>query len=226
MVDHILANFDELLEAFDDMDRSRVLSCLQPQTFRARQRIFDLGETSPNFMVIRTGRVRTFAITADGQQLTTGIWGPGYMLGLISCLAGSHRILSCEGIDQVSVDVLSAKNMNLLFAEIPEFALGIARLVAKSAAISITRTTIFASAPVQDRLIETLLTLGLLPDARTGPDSAVIKGLSQEDIASMVVASRPWISQSIRELEAGGFLESRRMEIKIPSLQALARLVN
>lgn len=215
-------NFNDVLDTLTADERARVKSRLQRLSFEPKQLIFGLGEGSPNLMIICSGRVKTYTLTSDGHQVTTGIWGAGYVLGLISGLSGVPRVLSCESIDRTKVDALSMRDLETLMVEIPQFGYQMAGLLARTAAVSVSRIAIFATAPVRGRLIETLLTLGQLPGASTGQNSAVIRGLSHEDIANMVRASRPWISLTIRELEQKGYLKLHRMLIEIPSLSLLA----
>ncbi|MVA96234.1 helix-turn-helix domain-containing protein [Nitratireductor sp. CAU 1489] len=217
-----IPDFEDALGSLDPQERARVRSKLHRLTFEPKQQIFGLGEGSSNLMIVCSGRVKTFTVTSDGHQVTTGIWGAGYVLGLISGLAGMPRVLSCEAIDKTKMDRLSMRDLEVLMADIPKFGYQMASLLARTAAVSVSRIAVFATAPVRGRLIETLLTLGRLPGAQSGPDSAFIRGLSHEDIANMVRASRPWISLTIRDLEDKGYLKIGRMLIEIPSLSALA----
>lgn len=222
MADQSSANFDEMLTRLTPADRAAIRARMTLRSYEPRQQIFGQNEDNNRFMVVESGRVRTFSLALDGHEITTGIWSAGFSLGLISGLAGVPRVLSCEAIDRTTVRILTMAELQFLVTRIPQLGFELAKLIAGSAAKSIARAALFSTTSVRGRLIATLVSLGDLPDARTGPDSAVVTGLSHEDIASLVRASRPWISLTIRELEEQGYLRLGRMQIEIPSLTALA----
>jgi CRP/FNR family cyclic AMP-dependent transcriptional regulator len=209
-----------------ESDWRRFEACLVEKHFQPRELLFERGDASPSVYFIRTGRVRTFFLSSAGQEVTTGVWSTHYVLGLISSLSGARRVLSAEAIDQATVAAMSAKDLEEMMVELPKLALNVSRILAHTAATSVIRASIFLTEPVAVRLIETLLALGQLPDARQGDDVSEINKLSQEDIARMVNASRPWIAQAISELEQQGLIISRRLNITIPSLKNLAALLS
>lgn len=223
MAEHASANFNDMLARLSPEDRQTILSRMTLRSYEPRQQIFGQNDNNNRFMVIESGRVRTFSLALDGHEITTGIWSAGFSLGLISGLAGVPRVLSCEAIDRTTVRILSMNDLQALVTRIPQLGFDLAKLIAGSAAKSIARAALFSTTSVRGRLVATLISLGDLPDARTGPDSAVVTGLSHEDIASLVGASRPWVSLTIRELEEQGYLRLGRRQITIPSLTALSR---
>ncbi|MEO4042177.1 Crp/Fnr family transcriptional regulator [Hoeflea sp. CAU 1731] len=216
---HIVKILTELAE-IGGIDSQRLI---QKQEFGPRESIFHLGDKRKCFFIVRKGRTRTYMVSASGHEITTGIWTEGATLGLISSIASIPRVLSCEAIDRCTVDMVDIVRFETLMEAHPTLAIAMSKTMAETAASAITRASYFALHSAMGRLIKVLLTLGRHEAYGPDNDQAMIRDLSKEDIARIANASRPWISQSISHLQSEGLLESRRMEIHIPSLSRLEK---
>ncbi len=186
--------------------------------------VFWEGEPGGSIFVIESGRVRTFHTTTYGYKVTTGLWSRGYVLGLISSVAGDSRVLSAEAIDHVGMLQLPGQDLKPLVAEVPEFGWNLMKMLAFMASSGVARATRLATESVPARLAETLVALAEMPDAYVDGNKAVISGISQEEIANMVSATRPWVTMTLTEFEKQGYLLRERRRITIPDMPALRKL--
>ncbi len=215
------AHIVEILAELAELGGAEAKRLLQKQEYEPGETIFHLGDKRRCFFVVRKGRARTYMVSASGNEITTGIWTEGATLGLISSLASIPRVLSCEAIDRCTVDSVDVVRFEAFMESHPTLAIAMSKTMAETAASAITRAGYFALHSAMGRLIKVLITLGRHEAYGPNNDRAIIRDLSKEDIARIANASRPWISQSISQLQHEGLLESRRMEIHIPSLSRL-----
>lgn len=213
----------ERIDPFESLgpgERETVLASASRLHAPARTRLFDAGAPSDRVYFVERGRVRTFAITATGDELTTGLWSTGYVLGLIGATADGAMVLSAETIDDASLLVLPVTQLRQLATRMPQFGWNLTRTLAWMASTGISRALRLSTASVDERLLDALVMLADMPDARCG-DGSAIAGISQETIAGMVGATRPWVVQALGRLARDGLIEIGRMRIVVPDLARL-----
>lgn len=213
------------LDGLTRNERGAVDARMTPRAYAARALVFDQGDEGTELLVVQSGRIRLFHRTPDGQEFTSGIWSSGYTIGLVSALLGHKRALCAESIDGVSVAVLARRHLLRLMEEIPRFAVNVARLIALLANDSFMRSAPLALDSADVRLGKVLIRLGVADDA--GEERrVVVRGLSQEDLARMVGASRAWINRALASFESEGLITRRRGVIVIPDVTRFRRALD
>lgn len=211
------------LEGLSQDQRAAVAAKTVQRTFAAQSPIFESGDAGEDLLIVRSGRIRMFHRTSDGQEFTTGIWSSGYVVGLVSAILGKKRALCAESVEPVRMAVLSRADLLGLMEKIPRFSVNIARLAALLANDSFMRSGPLAldSAPL--RLAKVLIKLA--SQATDGPPGyRVVRGVSQEDLGHMVGVSRGWINHTLSSFEGKGLIVRKRGLIAIPDLARLRRV--
>jgi CRP-like cAMP-binding protein len=122
---------------------------------------------------------------------------------------------------------LQEERLHRLVLDHPDLGWGLMRLLARMAASSIQRALRLASASAPQRLVDALVMLAELPEARrAGAAAAVIEGISQETLAGMTGASRPWVAQAMGDLAQRGLLVPSRLRIVVPDVARLRAAVS
>lgn len=206
---------DELMLVTQRMRRFRVA---------ARTTIFDIGDVAKEILIIESGRVRTLFTTSAGQEYTTGVWSRGYSIGLISAINGKGRILSAEAVDEATLLALRVEELERMIVETPIFVRNLMKALAYMASSGIDHATQLATQPVHVRLAGALNSLAALPESTRSNHSAEIVGISHEELARLVSATRPWVTRALSDLESQGLIVCYRLRIVIPDMRRL-RLV-
>ncbi|GAD23759.1 Crp/Fnr family transcriptional regulator [Acidovorax sp. MR-S7] len=219
--------------AFDDglalaaQHHAALERCGRVARMPAGTRLFDAGQSDDRIFLVRAGRVRTFAIAADGQEITTGVWSRGSVMGLLGAMEQGGKVLSAQTLDAAELLVLQEERLHRLVLDHPDLGWGLMRLLARMAASSIQRALRLASASAPQRLVDALVMLAELPEARHGgAAAAVIEGISQETLAGMTGASRPWVAQAMGDLAQRGLLVPSRLRIAVPDVARLRAAVS
>lgn len=210
-----------VFEGLSQDELQRVQNRMRRRRFSARTTIFDIGDNPNEILIIESGRVRTFFTTSAAQEYTTGVWSRGYAIGLISTINGTRRILSAEAIDEATLLTLRVDELERVIVEIPRFARNLMKALAFMASSGIAHATQLATQPVHVRLAETLMTLAALPESIRSNHSAEIIGISHEELARLVSATRPWVTRALSDLEAQGLIVCYRLRIVIPDTRRL-----
>jgi CRP-like cAMP-binding protein len=202
----------------------RIESCLTARKVAARTPVFLQGDAADALFIIQSGRVRLVRRTEAGEEFTTGVWAEGYLIGLISAFLGAPRFLAAETVDQVALRVLRRADLHRCMETIPRFALNIANLLALLASDSIQRAAPLALEPVTAKLGRVLVKLATPALPGDPAQGHVVRGLTQDELARMVGASRPWVNRALAAFEKRGLIERHKQLIFILDIAACQRL--
>lgn len=210
-------------ENISEEEKSFLLGRMDLKNFTRRTVIFSDGDPSDDVYFIKEGRIRTYKTTITGQELTTGLWSRGYILGLLSAITHRERFLSAETLDHAEMYCISIAELEKMSPEVPQFFLNLMRAIATTAATGLERVIQQATDSAASRLASVLISLAQLPESKTETGEYVVGGISQEDIALMVSASRPWVSNILSEFQERGLIKLARKKIIIPSIEELEK---
>ena len=207
------------IDGLSATQRAGLAAVMTPRTWPRRAPLFSEGERADGVLVIDSGRVRSFHTTETGQDSTHLVSGQGTVLGLVSVLLQEPAIVSVETLDAVAARHIARPALMALVDTVPRLAFNLGRIAATMYTESVLRgRTSIASAPV--RLGRALCRLAQLEPA--APGAGAIHDLTQEDLASMVGATRSWVAQILGHFQQLGLIERhRRGAILIPDLAAL-----
>lgn len=208
------------LSGLTDSHKVLVQSKLKRRVVPAGTTFYRQGETGSTFYIIESGYVRTIYHNEDGREYVSGIWPPGYVVGVLSALLQTERVQSAESVDEVSVDCLTRADLVALMERIPLFAVNIACLMAELATHSIQRSGLLALGSATERVARVLLQLA--QTSETGVSNVLVCDVSQEQLAQMVGISRPWIARILSSLEQDGLIARGRRSITILDRATLA----
>lgn len=223
-MNHAFPSWQTILEGLSPDEINAIQDGGQRKRLAAGSNLYRQGEYGDRFYIIQSGRVRTTYYSEQGKAYVSGIWPAGYVLGIISALLEHERLQSADGVGVVVVDVVARSDLVALMARFPVFGLNVARLMAQLARYSITRSGPLALDSAAHRLGRVLL-LAAQPDP-AGPPSLHVRGLTQEDLAHMTGASRPWVAKILASLEAEGLIIRHRGAVTIVDGAAFERYLS
>jgi len=209
------------LAGLDDNEVRRIERCLGVREVPARTPIFHQGDPAGELFIVRSGRVRLIRRMESGEEFTSGVWSEGYLIGLISAFLGEPRFLAAESLEQTSLRVLRSTELHACMQAVPRFALNIAHLLALLASDSIRRAAPLALESVEAKLGRVLVKLA---EADPSGTTHVVRGITQDELGSMVGASRPWVNRALAAFERRGLLRRDKQQILLLDIAACRRL--
>jgi len=209
--------WDTALDGLSEAQRQHIGECMTLRELAPRTVLLRQGAKAGCISVIVSGRMRSVQVARDGRE-SSNVFGRNAMLGVISTMLDEPAFASLETLDRTVVAQLDRANLLRLMETMPRLSLNIAMTLARFGATSVQRRyRAEEQTPLQ--LAQVLCELATLDGA--GPRGE-IRGLTQQDLAAMVHASRSWVATKLGHLEALGLLDYRRGIIVIPDLEALA----
>lgn len=210
-----LPKWDIALDRLTPAQKNEIGSRLRVARYAPREPLFLQGEPSDSLVVVRSGRVRLYAGTESGAEFTLGVMDSGRILGLAAAMLGKPRILSAEAIDTVEAGIFRLHDLQLCMQSIPQFSQNVMTLLATLAAETLAGIVPVALDSAVVRLATILLSLGT-PDAGDPSASRLqVTGLTQEDLAKMVGATRTWVTLALGTMERNRLIEKKKGRITI-----------
>jgi CRP/FNR family transcriptional regulator, cyclic AMP receptor protein len=215
-----------VLEQLSHDDRRRFLDRCTELSFRSRDAIFSQSLPTTAAFIIIEGLVRTYYLSRVGREVTTAFWSNGDLIGGPSFFGERPtHIWSAQAIGPTRVLAISTKALKQLAQELPAVALCIIDALSfKLHWVSLMLQTM-GTESVTQRLATLLLRLSETYGEAEESAIVVRYPFSQADLASMVGASRPWVSTMFGRLQKQGIVAIRQRHIAIIDLAKLREML-
>lgn len=168
------------------------------------------GDSSNMLYVILSGRVRVYATSGEGREITLTFHGPGETVGEMA-LSGEPRSASVESVEPTTCLVVPLPAFREALAQSPDLALFlIHRLIAR---VRLTTESVksLALSDVYGRLRRVLDDLTV----QNGGVRVLREPITQQELADRVGASRDMVNRVLRELATGGYIRVSRKAIAL-----------
>ncbi len=213
---------DTFLGRLEEADREALLNAGHARHYRAGESIFAIGDPGDFVVLIILGRVKVFAPSAPGTETVLSLGGPGDLVGELSAIEDepTPRVATVVALDAVVCRVVRASEFRSLVAGRPAVALELLRMIADRLRSSDRRRVEFGAYSTTRRVARLLVDLA----ADTGLSGTVVvlrSGLTQDDLAGMVGASRESVARALATLRTLGFVSTGRRQVAVLDLVGL-----
>jgi CRP/FNR family transcriptional regulator, cyclic AMP receptor protein len=203
-------------------ERARFIAAARPQSYRAGDPIFLMGDEGNSMMLIETGHIRISYPSPEGKTVLLSELEPGAVFGEIALLDGGPR----------SADATAATNCTLLVFERRDFiallehnwalAEAVLKLVCARLRRADERMADLAFFELPGRLAKTLLSR-----ASPSPSTGLMRvSDTQGTLATLIGGSRETVNRCLRKWEGEGLIEVSEGRITLLDTQGLARLAS
>lgn len=204
-------------------DRSSLAERVIRQPFPKGSTLFRRGEPGNALYIIIRGQVRIFASTRQGNEITLALLGPGEFFGEMALLDGEPRSANAEATEETELHFLDRDNF-FSFLMRKESALR-AILCALSRRLRRTDDLLTEAyfLQISHRLARKLVELQ--ERTATGENAAHPLRVTQQELASMIGATRESVNKELNVLRKKGLVQTSRNRITILDLARLKRRV-
>jgi CRP/FNR family cyclic AMP-dependent transcriptional regulator len=158
---------------------------------------------------VLAGRVRVFSSAEDGRDVILDVLGSGEIVGEMA-LDGSPRSASIMTMEATTVAVIDAATLR----ERLKSDLDLAMLLVTELLGRLRKTSQVVKRLALGDVYERLSVV-LNEELHRSPTARSIEGLTQQDLADRIGASRDMVNRIFRELERGGYLQVARRHISV-----------
>ena len=173
--------------------------------------IINEGDETDSLYVILSGKVKAFLSDEHGKEIILATEGQGEYFGEIALLDEAPRSASVMTLEPSSFLIISKSDFRDCVAKNPDIAINLISELTHRIRMLTGNVKGLALRDVYGRVVETLLNLAKEKDGRL----TITDKLTQQDLASMVGASREMVNRILRDLTTGGYItiEDRKITI-------------
>ena len=198
---------------------------------RAVARRFERGATLMHqdeipgrVIVLERGHVKITMLADDGREIVLAFRGPGELLGEVAALAGEPRCATVRALDQVDALALTPADFDGLLEDYPRVALVILRVVIGRLRDADRQQFEHAAYHTLGRVARRLIDLAERFGEPADGGTRIALGISQEELAGWVGASREATIKALRDLRKLNLIETERRHITIRKIDELRRI--
>jgi CRP-like cAMP-binding protein len=201
-----------------DADTSSAFAKLgTPRRHRRGATVLFEGDTGDSVLFVVSGRLKVLTTTPDGRELVLGLRGPGELLGELNAIAqdGRPRVATVVALEDLEVRVIPGDDFRAFLLHHPSSAIGLLTLLVERLREADRQRVEFGSLDVAHRVAR------LLVDLAESGDGDIGIQLTQDEMASMVSASRESLARALSALRKRELIRTGRRSIVVLDLDRL-----
>ena len=167
------------------------------------------------FYYLKSGRVKSFMQSEDGEERILHVYGPGSLFGEASFFDELPRVSSAMALTDCQIVAIDRELVTQEIAKNPELALAMMKYLARTVRLLSGQVDQMAFRPARWRVGRFLLSLS--PDGGTAQ-------CTQEDIAAAVSVSRVTVSRILNAFAREGLVEVGYGTVQVLNPKALDEL--
>lgn len=209
-----------LLDSAPDAELAILAQASRVRGFRRGQVVCSVGDPGDTLIVVISGRVKVAVHSADGEELTLAITGPGSTLGEVSIADGGPRSADVETLEDSRLLFIPGEQVRDLCARTPSAAQGLAKSVAATLRRLTEATGDLVFLDLPRRVAKVLL-------SQPRDVGGVIRpSLTQEQFARLAAGTRQSVNAALRGFERRGWIAVDGRAVTVLQPEMLARFAD
>lgn len=194
------------------------------QPFQPGQHLFRPGDNSNSIFAVRSGALKSYCITEDGDEQVLGFTLPGELVGLDG-LAGECYASASVALETSSVCELPFDQLEELCHKLPGLQKQMMRLLGKEISSDQHMLMLLGKRNAEERLASFLLSLSSRYKARGLSADEFNLPMSRQDIGNYLGLAIETVSRLFAHFQEDKLLTVNRKQIKILNQAALKSMV-
>ena len=187
---------------------------------RRGEYLFQPGEPFRALYAVRSGSLKTFTCSHDGQEQVTGFHLPGELVGLDAINPGEHPC-TARALETTSVCEIPYERLSELSVKIPGLQRQLLRLMSREILQDEKMMMMLGQKPAEERLAALLLSISSRFQQRGYSAREFHLSMSRNDIGSYLGLAVETVSRLFTRLQNEGLLSVERKHVKIHDLDRL-----
>ncbi len=199
---------------------------LRPRRYARGEVIFHQDDPGDRMHIILEGSVKISVTSEDGREKNLALFKPGECFGEMALLDGSNRSATATAMEALETLVLMRDDFQDFLTENPQVAADITNLLSQRLRNVNQMLVDTAFLDVPTRVAKQLLALAAGDAGDAEPAEPRVVPLGQEELASLVGASRETVSRALTSYRRMGILTTSHRRIVINDWKALERMAS
>lgn len=183
--------------------------------------VFFQGDPHTGIWIVEKGRIRTFYAGPSGREITLAYWSVGHFIGGPEVFGVGRHVWSADALEDCELLFLSGTSLQRLVRELPDVAVAVINGLINKGKCYSALIQMLGTRTVSERLRQLLVILAETYGRHEEDHIVIDRTITYDQIATIVGATRQWVTQSLDRLQSEGVLEVSRKEITILDMKSL-----
>ncbi|WP_020680334.1 fumarate/nitrate reduction transcriptional regulator Fnr [Marinobacterium rhizophilum] len=202
-----------------DIDRlDTIINKSQP--LKKGELLFDQGQSFGSIFAIRAGSVKTYTVTAEGEEQITGFYFPGELIGLSGIDSGQYPN-AARVLETTTVCNIPFSRLDELAGEMPELRRQIMRTMSREISDDQQMLLLLSKKTAEQRLATFLIRLSERFRIRGYSKTRFRLSMSRNEIANYLGLAIETVSRLFTRFQKNGLIQVEGKEIDITDLAQL-----
>src|SRR5438105_12672179 len=204
-----------LFAGLADEDIRGLMALAKRRTFRSGEVIFHRDDPGQVLYMIKEGKVKICLISPDGQEISLVVFGKGEYFGDLALLDGLPRSADAIALEKVECYTLQRSDFQKAIMKNPKIAIQVLEVLSKRIRSTDQMVEDLIFLDVYGRVAKKLLELSDAHGMKTGEGVLIDVRLTQQELASMVGASRESVNKVLGYFTDKNFISTDKHRITI-----------
>lgn len=215
-----------LFERLTGPQVERLESSSKARQFKRGGLVYLPTDQNDSVMLLVSGRVKIYHVTADGKQALLAIIEPGELFGELAIFDGGTREEYAEAMEKATVVLIPGEEIQRLMEEHPNVSVGVTKLMGLSRRRFERRLKSLLFRSNRERVVHLLLELAE-KYGKVGSDGVTIGiKLSHQDLANIIGSTRETVTVVLGDLQAERSVAIKRRQIVLTNVSRLAQSID
>ena len=214
-----------LFASLTDEDVAQLMTAARKRTFRSGEVIFHRDDPGQVLYMIKEGKVKICIISPDGQEISLAVLGKGEYFGEFALLDGLPRSTDAVALEKVECYTLQRSDFHNAIMKNPKIALQVMEALTKRLRNTDNMVEDLIFLDVYGRVAKKLLELADTHGVKTDDGVRIDVRLTQQELASMVGASRESVNKVMGYFTEKDFISTDKHRITLHRISDLKRRI-
>jgi CRP/FNR family cyclic AMP-dependent transcriptional regulator len=208
-----------------DEDIHELMTAAKRRAFRAGEVIFHRDDPGQVLYMIKDGKVKICIISPDGQEISLAVFGKGECFGEFALLDGLPRSADAIALEKVECYTLQRSDFHNAIMKNPKIAIQVLEALTKRLRNTDNMVEDLIFLDVYGRVAKKLLELADAHGVKTDDGVRIEVRLTQQELASMVGASRESVNKVMGYFSEKDFISTDKHRITLHRIADLKRRI-
>ena len=224
MPDFELADGIDLEQDLNDAYLRKLGTLGQERRFTRNEHLYFQGDKATHVYVLKSGTVKATCTDENGHETLLKIHGPGSLLGLSALRPAAIRDANGIAVEEVEAACFGRDEFFNYMRSDGELGVLLVRVLLKRQQQLHARVSDVTGHSVEQRLARVLLQLNAEIATRVPHGAKPILPITHEELATLVLSRRQYVTEILRSFVADGLIENRRRQIRIMNPKKLGQI--
>src|SRR6202049_1057985 len=208
-----------------DEDIHELMTVAKRRPFRSGEVIFHRDDPGQVLYMIKEGKVKICIISPDGQEISLAVFGKGECFGEFAILDGLPRSADAVALERVECYTLQRSDFHKAIMKNPKIAIQALEVLSKRLRTTDQMIEDLIFLDVYGRVAKKLLELADTHGSKVGNGIRIDVRLTQQELASMVGASRESVNKVMGYFTDKDFISTDKHRITLHRIVELKRRI-